>query len=179
MSTSTDLSPALAELLSGLLTGKQVSARGPDIWVEQGNLALALEDIGEGRDGEYDPDDPDDVPLLRYTLHGRQAEMVPWQELDGGSYCTQLDAREPWEIRLACACDAFLRVVMEASSDPKTWLKGDMVGAWPAVSSGFLERMSYMDGRGRKLDAIRAQLESEALDQATAAASAVARSPRL
>jgi hypothetical protein len=43
-----------------------------------------LENIGEGLSGDYDPEDPDDVNLLRFTVV-RNKEQV-----DDASYCTQL-----------------------------------------------------------------------------------------
>ena len=33
---------------------------------EEGGVRVCWEDIGEGICGDYDPDDPDDIPLLRF-----------------------------------------------------------------------------------------------------------------
>ena len=32
------------------------------------NVSVELEDIGEGLSGDYDPNDKDDIPLLRFTV---------------------------------------------------------------------------------------------------------------
>lgn len=53
-----------------------------------GKVKVVLEDIGEGKDGDYDPSDPDDKPLLRFTVY-RRGERE-WEELDDSSYCTQI-----------------------------------------------------------------------------------------
>lgn len=58
--------------------------------LERGNRMAELSFIGEGYNGEYDPSDPDDVPLLRFDLY----EMIDgaWEALDDCSYCTALPA---------------------------------------------------------------------------------------
>lgn len=48
------------------------------------NISVELEDIGEGWDGEYNPDDPKDTPLLRFTIY-KEGEQV-----EDGSFCTQI-----------------------------------------------------------------------------------------
>lgn len=52
------------------------------------NVRVELEHIGEGWQGEYDETDPDDTPLLRFTV----SKLVDgeWQEVNDASYCTQL-----------------------------------------------------------------------------------------
>jgi hypothetical protein len=73
---------------------------------------VSLGYIGEGNEGDYDEDDPDDVPLCRFDLYRRFHEGADqqkvehlcgtdsyedgeWMEVRDGSYCTQLDARLP------------------------------------------------------------------------------------
>ena len=47
-------------------------------------------DCGEGVCGDYDPEDDDDVPLLRFdVIYGKDPEQV-----ENGSYCTQLEATD-------------------------------------------------------------------------------------
>jgi hypothetical protein len=72
--------------------------------VERGDLQLSLEYIGEGRDGDYDADDPHDVPLLRLGLCGRgdlardfseeynEDRPTDWVSLRDTSYCCQIAA---------------------------------------------------------------------------------------
>jgi hypothetical protein len=56
----------------------------------EGNTKIELEYIGEGFDGDYDPTDPDDLELLRYTVLQRESEDDEWEPVDDGSYCTML-----------------------------------------------------------------------------------------
>lgn len=44
--------------------------------------------IGEGLDGDYNPKDRNDVPLLRFDIY----ELVDgeWEAMDNGSYCTAM-----------------------------------------------------------------------------------------
>ena len=51
-------------------------------------VRVELEDIGEGYNGDYDPDDPNDTPLLRFTVS--KHEDGEWYQIDDASYCTQL-----------------------------------------------------------------------------------------
>jgi len=44
----------------------------PDVRVE-------LEWIGEGYEGDYDPEDPEDVPLLRFTVYRREGDW--WEQV--------------------------------------------------------------------------------------------------
>jgi hypothetical protein len=54
-----------------------------DVVVEDDGYRVTLEHIGEGLDGDYDPEDADDVRLLRFSVD--RIEPV-----ENGSYCTQL-----------------------------------------------------------------------------------------
>ena len=51
-----------------------------------------LVDLGEGNCGDYDADDPEDVPLLRFDYYKRANSKSPWEESEDSSYCTQLNA---------------------------------------------------------------------------------------
>ena len=48
------------------------------------NVSVELEDIGEGLSGDYDPNDKDDIPLLRFTV------LKDGEPVDDASYCTQV-----------------------------------------------------------------------------------------
>lgn len=57
---------------------------------------LTWEWIDEGFNGEYDEDDPDDAPLLRFTVYEWKAWDVPenditgeWEQAEDASYCTE------------------------------------------------------------------------------------------
>jgi len=43
---------------------------------------------GEGRNGDFDPNDPNDVALLRFTVWDRDGD--DWEPMTDGSYCTLL-----------------------------------------------------------------------------------------
>ena len=48
------------------------------------DVTVELEDIGEGISGDYDPNDKDDIPLLRFTVWKDHVQV------DDASYCTQV-----------------------------------------------------------------------------------------
>jgi hypothetical protein len=58
--------------------------------IVRGNTKVELEWIGEGWEGDYDPTDPDDKRLLRFSV----ARFIDgeWQDVDDSSYCTQIPA---------------------------------------------------------------------------------------
>jgi hypothetical protein len=52
-------------------------------------LSVVLEwDCGEGICGDYNEEDPNDVPLLRFDV------MFKGEQADNGSYCTQLQVTD-------------------------------------------------------------------------------------
>lgn len=50
------------------------------------DVTVELEDIGEGVQGDFNPEDPNDIPLLRFTV------LKDGEPVDDGSYCTQIPA---------------------------------------------------------------------------------------
>jgi hypothetical protein len=63
-----------------------------DIVLVDGDVRVTIEWIGEGRDGDFDPDDPNDVPLLRFSVDRKCGEE--WEEVPDCSYCTQMCATD-------------------------------------------------------------------------------------
>jgi hypothetical protein len=61
-----------------------------DIEVIKDNIRLVWEDIGEGWSGDYNDEDPDDTPLLRFSIDWRENANSDWEGLDDASYCTGL-----------------------------------------------------------------------------------------
>jgi hypothetical protein len=47
-----------------------------------GTITVEVEHAGEGWSGDYDPDDPNDEPLLRFYV------MRDGEQVDDASYCT-------------------------------------------------------------------------------------------
>lgn len=53
------------------------------------NVKVSFEDIGEGINGFYNPDDPDDVALLRFDVYSLTSDGE-WDAIDDASYCTNV-----------------------------------------------------------------------------------------
>lgn len=52
-------------------------------------------DAGEGICGDYNPDDPDDIHLLRFDIYKKNHEISndlqdAWEEVEDASYCTRM-----------------------------------------------------------------------------------------
>jgi hypothetical protein len=56
------------------------------------NVRIDWVNLGEGFDGDYDPENPDDKNLLRFDVSRFSDESNTWVEVDDGSYCTQVPA---------------------------------------------------------------------------------------
>ena len=68
-----------------------------DLILERGNTRVIWEWIGEGNEGDYNEDDPTDVPLLRFSCYKRVKNkgdqfmcFDEWEEMSDASYCTCL-----------------------------------------------------------------------------------------
>lgn len=60
---------------------------------EKDGIAVDFEDIGEGKNGDYDPEwDPTDYPHLRFYVS--KLEDDEWVDVGNASYCTTLHAEE-------------------------------------------------------------------------------------
>ena len=73
------------------------------------DVTVALEDIGEGLSGDYDPNDKHDIPLLRFTV------LKDDEPVDDASYCTQV----PTNITVVEATK-ILGVIMNEVFEPVT-----------------------------------------------------------
>jgi len=60
---------------------------------EEDGVRVSWDDIGEGICGDYDPDNPDDIPLLRFYVDIFQDGQ--WEEVEDASYCTQMPVATP------------------------------------------------------------------------------------
>ena len=78
---------------------------------EADGIRVEWVDIGEGIDGYYNPDDPDDVELLRFDVRLNTSEWPTtdfddepdedgWYQAQDSSYCTQVPVSTPPEERL-------------------------------------------------------------------------------
>lgn len=88
---------------------------------ENGLVKVVLEYIGEGYQGDYDPEDSEDEPLLRYTLYrkndgnddlGNVAEDGgnEWCTVHDGSYCTMLSVNDDRDKLVQAAKSMLLQV---------------------------------------------------------------------
>lgn len=67
----------------------------PTVSATDGFLLVEWESIGEGHCGDYDPDDPEDEELLRFSVYVRipghtypTAGWEAWEPVEDASYCT-------------------------------------------------------------------------------------------
>ena len=77
-----------------------------------GNFQVSLEWIGEGTCGDYDEEDMDDIPLLRFSCYKYDDKAGEFAEVNDASYCTNLHTG----INRYIATRALLRL-MEACID--------------------------------------------------------------
>jgi len=63
---------------------------------ERGDVAVEWYNAGEGWDGDYDPDNPEDVNLLRFDFYARKDGN--WITVLDASYCTQVPADTPDDV---------------------------------------------------------------------------------
>lgn len=92
-----------SRISAGVPTGGQFSAQNrqeaavelPEppveaLTAESEHVLVTLEYIGEGWNGDYDPEDPDDDQLLRVTVSSRTTPAGEWEPVERGSWCTDL-----------------------------------------------------------------------------------------
>jgi hypothetical protein len=80
-----------------------------------GKVKVTLEDIGEGYEGDYNPNDPTDVPLLRMDVMAHKSVENDyaedggddWKQMSDSSYCTFLPVND------AESAHAALKVIMD------------------------------------------------------------------
>ena len=83
-----DLTEVSVRELGSCADGLSVTEQHPDCTVEmmleEDGIRVEWEDIGEGICGDYNPEDPDDIPLLRFSvsilLDGQ------WEAVEDASY---------------------------------------------------------------------------------------------
>lgn len=66
-----------------------------EVEVIVGTKKVVWEALGEGLSGDYDPSDPEDRELLRFSC-SRLNEDGEWEELPDSSYCTLLPVSQPF-----------------------------------------------------------------------------------
>lgn len=85
------------------------------------NKKVVFEWIGEGNDGDYNEDDEDDIPLLRFSCDERKyydrgderlEDDGVWEGMEDASYCTQMPINTPMKVLIRG-----MALVMEAIQD--------------------------------------------------------------
>lgn len=81
-----------------------------EIALTKGNRRVIWEYIGEGWSGDYNEDDPQDTPLLRFSCFRRDGKE--WGEMPDASYCTRMPLNSPAKILKEAA-----KIIVEAIQD--------------------------------------------------------------
>ena len=79
--------------------------------IHNGYVRVDWYDCNEGLFGDYNPDNPEDVHLLRFDVYeyaGKPYDVVEWDPVEDASYCTLTSAGTPIE-RLVKAAFFILR----------------------------------------------------------------------
>lgn len=99
----------------------------------RGAIMVELEDIGEGYNGDWNADNPNDIPLLRFTVS--RIENGEPQQIDDASYCTLINAITTTTEQRQRA----LETIMDRVYDPAT--------AGRSIKR-LCEGLSWMDAKG-------------------------------
>jgi hypothetical protein len=127
-------------------------------------IRVSWVELGEGLCEDYNPDDPNDVELLRFDIDIKASEAHQdgdwwWEAIDDASYCTQVPVSATPEER-----GKLLEIIMDWVYEPATqgysikkicerlswisldWLKPPEEGNLPSGSSkGYSEACGYWD----------------------------------
>ena len=88
-----------------------------EIRLEGPTFAVTLQWLGEGNDGDYNPNDPEDEPLLRFDTDRRIDGG--WEEVDAGRYCVHFRADITAEDAQLAAKYLLDRIEIAGGSHPK------------------------------------------------------------
>ena len=101
---------------------------GDEIYIDRGSYRLEWTWEDEGLNGDYNPEDPDDVALLRFTILKQDVwDKDTFWPVEDCSYCTQVEYGADTEA-LRGAGIAILQVFATAPSKKKametmSWIK--------------------------------------------------------
>jgi hypothetical protein len=99
--------------------------------VRRHNVVVEIEHIGEGLNGDYNPNDPEDKRLLRFTV------LVNEVPVDDASYCTLIPADAPKGLQFMVAkkiLGAVYAPIINGKSikrlcEKLSWLREDVIDA--------------------------------------------------
>lgn len=89
-----------------------------DFILERDNKRVVWEWIGEGWNGDYDKDNPEDVPLLRFSCREYSTRDQAWYGMNDASYCTRMPINSSLDM-LARAGVIILEVIVDDVSYKK------------------------------------------------------------
>jgi hypothetical protein len=92
----------------------------PEIALIDGKYKVEWVDLGEGKDGDYDSSDPDDVALLRFDV-SFNGELIP-----DGSYCTLMPVNTPEHV-LKKGLERIMDTISDKCSVGDCWKKGGKI----------------------------------------------------
>lgn len=86
-----------------------------------GNYKVEWVDLDEGLNGMYDPNDPDDIALLRFDT----SELIDgeWEEIPDGSYCTAMPVHTDKDT-LRQGLAMIVNELQDCAGSPKKLLEG-------------------------------------------------------
>jgi hypothetical protein len=96
----------------------------PSIVAQKDDIRVVLDYIGEGRSGDYDDEDPEDIPLMRVYIE--REEEGDWTEIQhDASACLMLPATTPKDKLQQIAADFLQQVLNNLDACFE-----EMVGDW-------------------------------------------------
>lgn len=75
-----------------------------------GDVRVTWSELGEGYNGFYNPEDPEDNELLRFDVY--RWDGIDWEPVDDASYCTRVTVDTPPERQTE-----LLRQIMDVVKD--------------------------------------------------------------
>ena len=100
---------------------------GPDpetpISIQSETLRADWYNAGEGLCGGYNPNDPEDMNLLRFDIYQRGNKREDWQAVEDASYCTRVPATADMEYLEVTLKTIFLRYEDALRDDPYASVK--------------------------------------------------------
>jgi hypothetical protein len=105
---------------SGKFGKIEFEGSAPDLALIDGKYRVEWVHLGEGKDGDYDPNDPDDVELLRFDV-SFDGELIP-----DGSYCTLMPVNTPEDI-LKKGLERIMDTIYDKCSTGDCWKRGGKV----------------------------------------------------
>lgn len=66
------------------------------LMLKKDDVMVSFVNLGEGYNGDYNPDDPNDEELLRFDVYVKEGQY--WIPVDDASYCTQIPVNTKEEL---------------------------------------------------------------------------------